>query len=185
MNDLASDVEAAIRSVSDPELAGISIGDLGLVRSVKVSASGSAVILLVPTFLGCPALQVIRHDTERAALAAGATEVEVRFEYGTPWTTDAVSEIGRQQLAAFGIAVARGDQCACPYCDSTLLLELSPVGPAACRSSFWCDACRNIVEVFRDSRPKPILLGTPHRKMKETATKKDLASVLLDTHVHV
>jgi ring-1,2-phenylacetyl-CoA epoxidase subunit PaaD len=152
------DIESAVRSVSDPELAGVSIGDLGLVRSIEITGAGSVSIMLVPTFLGCPALDVITRDVEAAARSAGATQVTVRFDHSVPWTTDQVSTTGRQALASFGIAVASGDDCLCPYCDSSTLRELSPVGPAACRSSFWCDTCRNIVEVFRDARPRSVSL---------------------------
>jgi ring-1,2-phenylacetyl-CoA epoxidase subunit PaaD len=162
------DIDSAVRSVSDPELAGVSIGDLGLVRSIETTGAGSVSIRLVPTFLGCPALDVIRRDVEAAARAAGATQVTVCFDHSIPWTTDQVSTTGRKALASFGIAVASGGACLCPYCDSSTLRELAPVGPAACRSSFWCDTCRNIVEVFRDARPRSVSvpLNTPIRRVQ-------------------
>jgi ring-1,2-phenylacetyl-CoA epoxidase subunit PaaD len=163
MTTFAQAIIDAVYSVSDPELAGVSIGDLGLVRSVEVASDGSVSVVLVPTFLGCPALHVIQHDVEAAAARHGAVRVISRFDHSIPWTTERVSEGGRRALASYGIAVVSDGVGACPFCNSLELRELSPVGPAACRSSWWCDNCRNSVELFRDSRPSPVSvnIGTP------------------------
>jgi ring-1,2-phenylacetyl-CoA epoxidase subunit PaaD len=176
MNDLSERINTAVRAVSDPELAGVSIGDLGLIRSIEVFASGSVAVVLVPTFLGCPALQVIQRDVRSAAQSTGATHVTVRFDYSVPWTTNSVSQAGRQILASYGIAVATGDRCACPYCDSDSLRELSPVGPAACRSAYWCESCRSSVEVFRDSHPREVRLKIPRSRLSPPTET---------THAHV
>ncbi len=159
-----SAVEAAVRQVPDPELAGISIGSLGMVKSVVMHPDDSVQITLIPTFLGCPALSHIARDAAMAAVQAGATNVNVLFDHSTPWTTNLVDADAQQQLADLGIAVTRGSMTECPFCGSEALDQISQVGPASCRSAHWCTSCRNVVEVFRDSRPASISLPTPTKR---------------------
>lgn len=148
-------VVEAVRAVPDPELAGVGIGDLGLVHDVRIDdASGAVEVELVPTFLGCPALAVIEGDV-RAAIAAvpGAGDVTVRFVTSPAWTAARISDNGRHRLAELGIAVDTGRtrlvSVTCPVCGATRLRPVSEVGPTACRSVAWCDSCRNPVEVVR------------------------------------
>jgi ring-1,2-phenylacetyl-CoA epoxidase subunit PaaD len=173
--ELVAAVRSAVEGVSDPELAGVSIGSLGMVGSVEAVAdaptggpsgaiSGAVHVLLIPTFLGCPALRHIAHDVEQAALRAGALRVEVTFDHRTPWTTDRIDPNGRRHLAELGIAVGNSLGVECPYCHSSQLQLVSAVGPASCRSAHWCAECRNIVEVFRDSAPSRTHLPLPRRQ---------------------
>ena len=163
---LATAVLMAVRGVPDPELAGVSIGSLGMVgavESVTNAASGTFRVTLIPTFLGCPALRHIAHDVEQASLQAGAIGVEVIFDHRTPWTTDRIDSTGRQGLAELGIAVVTPEGVECPHCHSSQLQLVSAVGPASCRSAHWCSECRNIVEVFRDSTNTHAVLLLPRR----------------------
>lgn len=148
-------MRVAVEAVADPELAGVSIGSLGLVRRVEapVPEEPSRIeIVLTPTFLGCPALTMIASDVRNAAFAAGATTVSVTFDVSTPWTTAAISTAGRARLAALGVAVATDDVVVCPFCGSVALGAVAAVGPTSCRSVKWCDDCRNVVEVMHDHR---------------------------------
>jgi ring-1,2-phenylacetyl-CoA epoxidase subunit PaaD len=148
-------VRSAVDAVADPELAGVSIGSLGLVRSVLAPSTdepGRIEIVLTPTFLGCPALAMIANDVRNAALAAGATDVSVTFDASTPWTTATISPTGRAQLGALGVAVATDGEVVCPFCGSAALGPVAAVGPTSCRSVKWCSDCRNIVEVMHDHR---------------------------------
>jgi ring-1,2-phenylacetyl-CoA epoxidase subunit PaaD len=142
-------IRAAVAAVLDPELAGVSIGDLGLVSSVLSNATGTQVEL-IPTFLGCPALDVIRRDVEQAVRDAGSAAVEVRFLATVPWSPDRISARGRVQLAALGIGVCDGHgTLRCPECSSTHLAVRSAVGATACRSVAWCGACRTPIDLMR------------------------------------
>ncbi len=149
-------VEEFVRAVRDPELGHVTIGDLGLVRSVTLDANNHADVTLVPTFSGCPALHIIAADAQSAAIAGGATTAAVRFEHNVPWTTASISDSGRKALSELGIAVAADTGTTCPYCCSLELTQVSAVGPAACRSAWWCSSCRTVVDVFRDSATLPI-----------------------------
>jgi ring-1,2-phenylacetyl-CoA epoxidase subunit PaaD len=152
---LTDAVDEAVRAVPDPELAGVGIGDLGLVHEVRVDDTAGAVdIELIPTFLGCPALGIIERDV-RAAVAGmpGTGAISVRFVTTPAWSPARISERGRTQLAQLGIAVDTGRtrfvSVTCPVCGAARLRPVSEVGPTACRSVAWCDSCRNPVEVVR------------------------------------
>src|SRR6266496_3779132 len=94
------DVWTALAGVHDPEIPPCSITDLGIVERVRVFEEAVEVDLL-PTFTGCPALDVIRQDAEAAAgAAAGGREVRVRFVFAPPWTSDRITPQGRRALTA-------------------------------------------------------------------------------------
>lgn len=157
-------LRAALGAVSDPELGGVTIGELGMVVAVRVDGD-SVHIELSPTFLGCPALDFIRADVTRAARREkpNAT-VDVRFVNVPVWTPDRISESGRRQLATLGIAVPdRTGSAACPYCGGLELRAAGSVGPTACRSVAWCGACRNVVELMRRA-DEPVAVSITGRR---------------------
>ena len=153
-------VAASVAAVRDPELADVTIGELGLVVDVVVNDDGSVAVDLVPTFLGCPALGVIAADVRRAGERAGATNVVVRWRTDICWTTERVRGSGRAKLARLGIAVDTStppagpqgddDSASCPDCRGRTLNPLGDVGPTACRALAWCTDCRSPVEILRD-----------------------------------
>lgn len=150
--------EAAIRDalsrVKDPEIPVCSITDLGLVDRVNVTETAVDVVLL-PTFVGCPALDAIREDAERAVRhVAGGRSVKVSYVFDPPWTTDRISEAGREALKTFGIAPPGGRQplqiaVRCPHCGSLATNLEAEFGPTPCRSIRYCSACRNPFEGFK------------------------------------
>jgi ring-1,2-phenylacetyl-CoA epoxidase subunit PaaD len=155
--------------VHDPEIPPCSITDLGIVERVTVSGDGVEVELL-PTFAGCPALDVIREDAETAVRgAAGDREVAVRFVYSKPWTSDRSTAAGRRALTEYGVTPPSEGQpagsarvfvplaslqrtegsVACPFCGSEDTVMESAFGPTLCRSTHFCRACRNPFEAFK------------------------------------
>ena len=146
-------VRRAVASVSDPEYPGVSIADLGIVVDVRVDGSAGAVeVDLVPTRLGCPALDLIRRDVETAARAvAGVQRVAVSFRHDVHWTADRISERARAVLARdLTIAVRAADGAVrCPVCGGTGVEWVTEVGSAPCRSVARCASCSNPVEVIR------------------------------------
>jgi ring-1,2-phenylacetyl-CoA epoxidase subunit PaaD len=144
----AARVCAILRTVHDPEIPTVSIVDLGLVHDVRVADSGVAVELL-PTFVACPALEVIR-ETVTDALRILGRPVTVEFTYAVPWTTDRLSAGGRAGLKAAGIAPpADPTDVRCPFCDSGRVAMDSVFGPTLCRSLFYCRECRQPFEAFK------------------------------------
>jgi ring-1,2-phenylacetyl-CoA epoxidase subunit PaaD len=141
-------VRAAVDAIPDPELPVVSIGDLGMVHRVAVDAA-SITVTLLPTFVGCPALDVIKRSVVDG-LAGFGRPVTVETTFEVPWTSDRITAAGRTALAAAGIAPP-ADPAAmrCPYCASAEVLMDSAFGPTQCRSLFYCRACRQPFEAMK------------------------------------
>ena len=144
----AARVGALLRTVHDPEIPTVSIVDLGLVHEIHVTEMEVRVELL-PTFVACPALEVIRADVTDALQILGRA-VTVDFTNAVPWTTDRLTPAGRLGLEAAGIAPpAEPADVRCPYCASGRVAMDSAFGPTLCRSLFYCRDCRNPFEAFK------------------------------------
>jgi ring-1,2-phenylacetyl-CoA epoxidase subunit PaaD len=160
---------AALASVQDPEIPPCSITDLGIVERVRVSDDVVEVHLL-PTFAGCPALDVIRDDAEAAVRAiAGDRDVRVRFVYAPAWTSDRITPAGRRALRDYGItppgdgqrdpvvipvaALLPTEGATCPFCGSANTVMESAFGPTLCRATHYCRTCRNPFEAFKPKTP--------------------------------
>jgi ring-1,2-phenylacetyl-CoA epoxidase subunit PaaD len=141
-------VRTLLESVHDPEIPNISIVDLGIVERVDVTPQAIEVELL-PTFVGCPALEVIRASVIEALMPLGR-EALVSFTWRVPWTSDRISDRGRARLAASGFAPpAEPADVRCPYCQSAKVAMDSAFGPTQCRSLFYCRDCRQPFEAFK------------------------------------
>ena len=142
------DVRARLAAVHDPEIPTVSIVDLGIVERVDVTPDAVSVELL-PTFTGCPALDVIRGAVEDA-LAPLGLETTVDFTWRVPWTSDRITPEGRAALARSGFAPpAAPEDIRCPYCGSERVAMDSAFGPTLCRSLFYCRSCRQPFEAFK------------------------------------
>lgn len=151
----------ALRGVPDPEVPALSVVDLGIIRAVEL-VEGGVRVDVTPTYSGCPALEVIEREIGRSLQAAGAGQVEVRRVFSPAWTTDMMSDTGRQRLKAYGIAppgpvvaeplVALGPtvrRVACPFCGSLETSAKSEFGPTPCKALYTCQACRQPFEHFK------------------------------------
>lgn len=148
--DVSDDaIRAALGEVADPEIPAISIIDLGIVHRAEVAADGRILVDLLPTFIGCPAIEAIRSAvTERLSTFGRPVEVAISFE--VPWTSERISQTGRRRLRESGFAPpAEPDDVCCPYCDSPNVAMDSAFGPTLCRSLFYCRTCRQPFESFK------------------------------------
>lgn len=148
----------ALKQVNDPEIPAVSVLDLGIIEDISIIGD-RVIVTALPTFVGCPALDVIREDIE-AALDGVGLACEVRFVHQPPWTSDRITPDGRRKLAEYGLAPPspspRGKvqltlltSGVCPYCGSSDTVLESPFGPTACRATCYCRACRNPYERFK------------------------------------
>ena len=155
-----STARKAAAAVLDPEVPVLTIADLGVLRDVEVTDDGTAVITITPTYSGCPAMDVIRRDVETAVRGAGFDRVEVRTVLAPAWTTDWMTERGKQALKDFGIApptrrtpgngtVLLQLSVRCPHCGSARTRETSRFGSTACKSLWVCDDCREPFDHFK------------------------------------
>jgi ring-1,2-phenylacetyl-CoA epoxidase subunit PaaD len=150
----------ALAEVADPEIPVVSVVDLGVVRDVEVEA-GRVRVAFTPTFLGCPALEVMRKRMSDAVRGLGA-EPEVDVVMDDTWSTDRITPAGREKLREAGFAppAARGvsppqlvqlqrGTFRCPYCASTDTRLENIFGPTPCRSIRYCASCRQPFEQFK------------------------------------
>ncbi|HSK94182.1 MAG TPA: 1,2-phenylacetyl-CoA epoxidase subunit PaaD [Candidatus Angelobacter sp.] len=154
-----------LSTVSDPEIPAISVVDLGVIGSVEVDGRRIRVELL-PTFVGCPAIGVMQAEIAEVLRAGGlADEVEVPVVFDPPWTSDRISETGRERLRLSGFAppapmppgpaLGQLDELAvlpvaeCPYCRSRNTTMENPFGPTLCRAIYHCADCRQPFEQFK------------------------------------
>lgn len=156
IHSLEEKVLEVLKEVHDPEINTVSIIDLGMIEEINVQ--GRVVnIKILPTFLGCPALDLIKKNIETTVEAIKEVEeVKVEFIYHPPWTSDRISEAGRSGLKAFGIAppprlmdTDGSWHVDCPYCGSTYVTMENIFGPTACRSILYCKNCKNPFEAMK------------------------------------
>ena len=141
-------VRAALAEVMDPELPVLSVVDLGIVHRVSATRDGIEVSIL-PTFVGCPALDVIRASIA-ARLAIFGVPVRVEPTFEIPWTSDRITLAGRAALAAVGIAPpGREEDMRCPMCASAAVVRDGLFGPTQCRSLYYCRSCRQPFEAIK------------------------------------
>ncbi len=154
-----AEVWEALAEIPDPEIPVISVVDLGVVRDVRVEAE-RVHVEFTPTFLGCPALEVMR-DAMAARIAELGVEPEVEVVLDDSWSTDRITPEGREKLRAAGFAppTPRGKGTTlvqlqsngfrCPYCGSRDTALENIFGPTPCRSLRYCRDCKQPFEQFK------------------------------------
>jgi ring-1,2-phenylacetyl-CoA epoxidase subunit PaaD len=150
----------ALAEIPDPEIPVISLVDLGVVRDVEVT-DGRVHVVFTPTFLGCPAQEVMR-DAIAASIRELGAEPDVEVLLDDSWSTDRISPQGREKLRASGFAPPAPREAGapklvqlergafrCPYCGSTDTKLENIFGPTPCRSLRYCTTCRQPFEQFK------------------------------------
>jgi ring-1,2-phenylacetyl-CoA epoxidase subunit PaaD len=150
----ADAVWAAFEQIPDPEIPVVSLVDLGVIRSVDVR-DGHVHVEFTPTFLGCPALELMKRSLEETVRALGA-EPDVEVVNDDSWGTDKITAAGREKLRAAGFAPPaprlvqlQAQVHKCPYCGSTDTALENLFGPTPCRSIRYCNGCRQPFEQFK------------------------------------
>lgn len=161
-DDLLAQVEREVRSVPDPEIPVITIEDLGVVREVE-RIDGGLRVTITPTYSGCPAMSMIEEAVRQVGRRHGIP-VEVVTRLAPAWTTDWMSEQGRESLRRFGIAPPTGQRAhaegpvgltlqvrvvSCPHCGSDDTEEIARFGSTACKALRRCRSCREPFDEFK------------------------------------
>jgi len=157
-----SEIWAVLESVKDPEIPVLSVVDMGIITAVNSQQSAvnsKAYITMTPTFVGCPAIGVMKKDIYEAVKKMGFDEVEVVVDMETSWTSDRMKPEAKLKLEKFGIAppaVMEEDMTAelldkvrCPHCGSTDTTLRSSFGSTLCRAIRFCFACKQGFEQFK------------------------------------
>lgn len=152
-----------LSEVPDPEIPVLSLTDLGVIRDVAWEGEMLAVTV-TPTYSGCPATAVIEMDIAAALKAQGVDRVALRRQLSPPWTTEWITDRGRERLRAYGIAppvegtAATGRVAAllggrlevpCPRCGSPETVEVSRFGSTPCKAQWRCRACAEPFDYFK------------------------------------
>ena len=157
--DLESRIWAWLKEVEDPEIPVVSVVDLGIVRNFRIRDHGVEVDVS-PTYSGCPATEVIEDSIVSALEKHGMAPVRIKRILSPPWTTEWISEEGRQKLRDYGIAppeqggskrdlLRPGQAIACPQCRSLQTTCVSEFGSTACKAAYKCDECLEPFEYFK------------------------------------
>jgi ring-1,2-phenylacetyl-CoA epoxidase subunit PaaD len=156
--DLRQTAWNAAAQVVDPEIPVLTIADLGVLREVTVTDNGVEVAI-TPTYSGCPAMNMIALEIELALEREGIRNPKIRTVLSPAWTTDWMSEQGRQKLREYGIAPPQAgggrralfgeQQVACPQCGSADTEVLSEFGSTSCKALWRCKSCREPFDYFK------------------------------------
>ena len=147
-------------SVPDPEIPVVTVADLGILRSVDLDDDGRVVARVTPTYSGCPATKLIEDLVLEALRGAGFDSARVERVMSPAWTTDWLSEEGREKLRAYGIAPPVGSSnskralfgetsVTCPKCGSKETGRVSEFGSTPCKALYRCQACLEPFDYFK------------------------------------
>lgn len=150
-----AEIRAIVGAIPDPEIPVVTLADLGILRDVVLDA-GAPMVLLTPTYSGCPATEAIAAQVREALDAAGFADARVRTVLAPAWSTDWIGDEARAKLRDYGIAppacsAACGarTQPACPRCGSAEVEMVSRWGSTPCKAHYRCLACLEPFDYFK------------------------------------
>ncbi len=164
MNIASTDINTIwsyLEAIKDPEIPVLSIVDLGMVRDIHFHDEELEVII-TPTYTGCPAMDMIAASIRAELAAKGFSTIKITHSISPAWTTDWMSEKGKQQLKEYGIAppnpkqqvcndklFAPDEAVQCPHCESWHTQRISEFGSTACKALYQCDECKEPFDYFK------------------------------------
>jgi ring-1,2-phenylacetyl-CoA epoxidase subunit PaaD len=157
----AEKVWLILQTVTDPEVPVLTIIDLGIVRDVQIEGD-KVDIIITPTYSGCPAMDVISMNIRMALIQEGITSISIKQALSPAWTTDWMTDEGKQKLKAYGIAppqykqavcepelFGREEAIQCPLCNSYNTRLVSQFGSTACKALYQCNECKEPFDYFK------------------------------------
>jgi ring-1,2-phenylacetyl-CoA epoxidase subunit PaaD len=154
-------VWSILSTITDPEVPVLTIIDLGIVRDVQVDGD-KVEVTITPTYSGCPAMDVISMNIRMALLQEEFKEISIKQVLSPAWTTDWMTEEGKQKLKAYGIAppqykqivcepeaFAKEEAIQCPRCNSYNTRLVSQFGSTACKALYQCNDCKEPFDYFK------------------------------------
>jgi len=143
-----------LEAVTDPEIPVLTITDMGIVRGVKIN-NDEIEVIITPTYTGCPAMDMIAMNIRLALFENGFPKSKITSVLSPAWTTDWMSEAGKQKLKAYGIAapdkkfMIAKDGVECPQCHSVHTKLVSEFGSTACKALYQCNDCKEPFDYFK------------------------------------
>lgn len=150
-----------LETVTDPEVPVLTVTDLGIIRDIKVNEN-EVEIIITPTYTGCPAMDMIAMNIRLALIEQGYQKIKITSVLSPAWTTDWMSEAGKEKLKAYGIAPPNPKQVVCdtklfadqeaiqcPLCNSYHTKLISQFGSTACKALYQCIDCKEPFDYFK------------------------------------
>lgn len=147
-----------LEEVKDPEIPVLSLVDLGVITDVEITDK-EVRIEMTPTFVGCPALDFMKAEINEVMEKHGVKNTTIEVTFRKPWTSDLISEKGKQALKKFGLAPPPSrelftelevlEHAICPRCEGTDTDLKNTFGPTLCRSIHYCNTCKEAFEQFK------------------------------------
>ena len=160
-NTIIQELWALLAEITDPEVPVLSIVDLGIVRTVRFT-NDTPEIVITPTYSGCPAMDMIRTNIRMHLLEHGFSNARIETVLAPAWTTDWMSEAGKEKLRAYGIAppmpaqqvcrpewFSKEEAIQCPHCNSFHTTLISEFGSTACKALYRCIDCKEPFDYFK------------------------------------
>lgn len=151
-----------LKEIKDPEVPALSIIDLGIVREVILHEDDEIEVVITPTYIGCPAMDMIATNIRIMLSSLGFKKFKITQTLSPPWTTEWMSEEGKRKLKEYGIAppnpkqqvcdqklFAAAEAVQCPHCDSYHTHRISEFGSTACKALYICDDCKEPFDYFK------------------------------------
>ncbi|MEK6783152.1 MAG: 1,2-phenylacetyl-CoA epoxidase subunit PaaD [Bacteroidota bacterium] len=153
-----SKIYSWLEEVKDPEIPVLSLVDLGVITEVEINGDHVRVEL-TPTFTGCPAMEMMRNEVHEKLISNGIINPQVEISFRIPWSSELISEKGKNALKEFGLAPPPSNKlftdleiletATCPRCNGLQTELKNPFGPTLCRSIYFCKDCREAFEQFK------------------------------------
>ncbi len=153
--ETVSKIYDILKEVYDPEIPVLSILDLGIVRAINYT-NNNVEIVITPTYSGCPAMDVISMQIRLALIQNGFNNIDIKAQLSPAWTTDWMTEEGKEKLRSYGIAPPLAKttdtekaEVHCPLCNSSDTKMLSEFGSTSCKSLYQCNSCKEPFDHFK------------------------------------
>ena len=150
-----------LKDVPDPEIPVLTVQDLGIIRDINLR-DDEVEVIITPTYSGCPAMDMIATNIRLVLMENGFRNIKITTTLSPAWTTDWMSEEGKQKLKAYGIAppnpkqqvcnnelFAPHEAVQCPRCNSYHTHRVSEFGSTACKALYQCDECSEPFDYFK------------------------------------
>jgi ring-1,2-phenylacetyl-CoA epoxidase subunit PaaD len=108
-------------------------------------------VVITPTYSGCPAMHMIASNIRFELLAQGFKNIKIIEKLSPAWTTDWMTQAGKNKLNEYGIAPPNTANTAikCPQCASENTELLSEFGSTSCKSLYRCKDCLEPFDYFK------------------------------------